>query len=282
MALKKGPNFISPIHMMAMLFFLTVLAVPQHVQSKTSAKSSGLDLQKIEQLVFEMVNAERKKAGLPAYEYNEKLAEMAFYHSKNMIDYSFFSHIDNKGKNPSQRKSLLFPEIMGGIGENIAYNYGSSEKEVAKNLMTAWMNSPGHKANILSQKYSHLGNGIAETYDNGYYYFYATQNFGDLMAELTSIEPESFKYNDTVTFNFDFLGPFEKNRLTVFVSFPDNSAKFEMPNGSYYTGKGKITPAWNGNSFSFTLKLKYGKGVYKIMMGKDGSFYPEGYSFTVK
>ncbi|OHD58505.1 MAG: hypothetical protein A2014_01575 [Spirochaetes bacterium GWF1_49_6] len=281
MALKKYFHSTPIISILSGLIFLIALSVPQALHSKT-VKASGLNLHKIEQLIFEMTNVERKKAGLPAYQYLDKLGEMALYHSKNMIDNNFFSHTDHKGMSPGQRKSLLFPELLGGVGENIAYNYGSSEQDVAKNLMTAWMNSPGHKANILNTKYSHIGVGIAETYDNGYYYFYATQNFGDLMGELTSIEPEDYSYNDTVTFTFNFLGPFEKKRLTVFVSFPDKSAKYEMPDGSFYTGTGKMTLKWNGDSFSFSIKLKYGKGKYMIMMGKDGSFYPEGYSVTVK
>ncbi|OHD54199.1 MAG: hypothetical protein A2Y33_12910 [Spirochaetes bacterium GWF1_51_8] len=271
---------ISPVRLMLLLTVsFALFAAPAGLFPK---KSSSIDLHAIEEKVFEIVNMEREDAGLEPYEYHDILAELALYHSENMIEFDFFSHTDNKGMSPGQRKNKLFPEIIGGIGENIAYNYGASEDEIAENLMTQWMNSPGHKANILSTKYSHIGVGVAAVDKDGFTYYYATQNFGDLMGELLTISPSQPKYNDTAEFTFDFLGNFEKKRLTVFVSFPDKNAKYQMPDGSYYTGTGKMTLKWKGDKFSFTLKLDKGKGVYKIMMGKDGSFYPEGYEIKVK
>ena len=78
-----------------------------------------------------------------------------------MASHHFFSHTDHRGRSPQRRTALLYPHILGGIGENIALNHGRSEEEIAENLVVSWMHSPGHRANILSRDYSYVGNGVA-------------------------------------------------------------------------------------------------------------------------
>ena len=151
--------------------FLTLLML-----SLIYSRAASLNTTEIEWKVFQIVNQERAAQGLSPLKLHIKLSEIARLHSANMIQHDFFSHTDHQGKSPFDRLKAYAPELVwNAAAENIAYNYGNSEDEVAKNLMTAWMNSPGHRANILGG-YSEIGIGIVGSGE----YYYATQVFTHL------------------------------------------------------------------------------------------------------
>jgi uncharacterized protein YkwD len=233
----------------------------------------------IEKRIFEILNAERESRGLRPLVYNDDLAGLARIQSTNMLKHKFFSHTDQNGMNPQQRKVLHFPKLMGGVGENIAMHYGASPEEVAVNLMKGWMNSPGHRANILKKSYSHVGVGIAQKDEQ---YFYGTQVFADLIATLMTEVPATVPFGSEFTLRFKFYGAFPKDQLTVFAHFPDRGARFYLPGGAFYIGNGPCTPVWDGEFFTVTLKLDKGKGRYSIRLGSNGSFYPDGVVIPVE
>ncbi|HQO03216.1 MAG TPA: CAP domain-containing protein [Spirochaetota bacterium] len=233
----------------------------------------------IEKRIFEILNEERKSRGLQPLVYNTDLAGLARIQSTNMLKHNFFSHTDQNGMNPQQRKVRYFPKLMGGVGENIAMHYGTSPEEVAVNLMKGWMNSPGHRANILKKSYSHVGVGITQ---KDAQYFYGTQVFADLIATLETEIPATVPFGSEFTLRFKFHGVFPKEQLTVFAHFPDRRARFYLPGGAFYIGNGPCTPVWDGEYFTVTLKLDKGKGGYSIRLGSNGSFYPDGVLIPVE
>jgi uncharacterized protein YkwD len=145
----------------------------------------------IENIVFNKVNEERKKRGLQALIWDSKIAEVARLHSLDMANRSYFSHENPEGEDPTMRakRQGIATEIqkgsviMVGIAENIGmmptgnvegYGYVSSSNDVADAMMQSWMNSPGHRANILNADYNFIGVGVAY---NGYGTYYLTQDF---------------------------------------------------------------------------------------------------------
>ncbi|WHT20331.1 CAP domain-containing protein [Crossiella sp. CA-258035] len=121
-----------------------------------------------EQSVRELVDAERAKAGCAALRWDDRLATAARKHSADMAAKNYFAHESQDGRSPSDRvKAEGYP---GGAGENIAAGQNSPEA-----VMKSWMNSPGHRANILNCGYKALGVGL---HKGGSYRFYWTQNFG--------------------------------------------------------------------------------------------------------
>lgn len=146
----------------------------------------------IENIVFNKVNEERRTQGLNALIWDSKLAEVARLHSLDMANRSYFSHENPEGEDPTMRairngydvhKELGNGWYSDGIGENIGmmptgnvqgYGYVSSAKDVADAMMQSWMNSHGHRANILKADYNFIGVGVAY---NGYGTYYLTQDF---------------------------------------------------------------------------------------------------------
>lgn len=122
----------------------------------------------MEHQVWEITNEERAKAGLPALQYDENLAEVARVHSIDMDVRGFFDHNNPDGQSPFDRMSAAGYRYSHAA-ENIAWNQRSAEE-----VMRAWMNSPGHRANILNKNVSYVGVGLHIAGDGSYYW---TQNF---------------------------------------------------------------------------------------------------------
>ncbi|CAM5211490.1 hypothetical protein UACE39S_06711 [Ureibacillus acetophenoni] len=133
-------------------------------------KQKDLDLTKtLEQqtinsyLIFDITNSYRQNFGLHSLKWNEKVANTAYQHSKDMFINDYFSHTNQKGQDP-------FSRIMeNGIeysfaGENIAYGFTNGIMAAE-----AWMNSVNHRETILNKNFTHLGVG-----SHSWYY---TQNF---------------------------------------------------------------------------------------------------------
>lgn len=126
-----------------------------------SQPSGGASVSSYEQQVVALVNAERAKYGLAALTLDETLCSYARVKSQDMHDQGYFSHTSPTYGSPFDMMRS-FGVSYRSAGENIAMGYSTPEAVVA-----AWMNSAGHRANILSANYTTLGVGYVE--DGGYW-----------------------------------------------------------------------------------------------------------------
>jgi uncharacterized protein YkwD len=124
-------------------------------------------------MLVQLVNDARKKgckcgdtyyAPAPPLTWNELLEKAAYNHARDMYRNSYFSHIGKDGSNASERMERVGYKWMS-YAENIGLGY-KDEKEVIE----AWLSSPGHCKNIMSPKYKEMG--VARVGD------YWTQTFG--------------------------------------------------------------------------------------------------------
>ncbi|MFE0675112.1 CAP domain-containing protein [Streptomyces sp. NPDC058867] len=117
--------------------------------------------------VLKLVNEERAKVGCSAVAANSALADLAAAFSQDMADRDFFDHTDPDGQSPWDRAAAAGITNLGG--ENIARGQAD-----AAAVMDAWMNSPGHRANILNCDFKTLGVGVQFGTGGPWW----TQNFG--------------------------------------------------------------------------------------------------------
>lgn len=120
--------------------------------------------------VFELVNQVRKEQGDLPVARNSALDQAAAGWSSRMATEGFFAHVGPDGSSPSQRMVAAGYRPAHTWGENIAAGY-----RTAQAVMNAWMNSPGHRANILNPAFKDIGIGVAQ---GGTYGIYWTQDFG--------------------------------------------------------------------------------------------------------
>ncbi|MFD3743178.1 CAP domain-containing protein [Nocardia sp. NPDC058633] len=118
--------------------------------------------------VLELVNRERAGAGCKPVQANAQLQTAAQRHSDDMAARGFFDHVNPSGVGPGGRIEAAGYK-WSTYGENIARG-----QESAAAVMTGWMNSPGHKANILNCAFTQLGTGVKLGSGGPWW----TQNFG--------------------------------------------------------------------------------------------------------
>lgn len=116
-----------------------------------------------EKQILDITNAIRSRHELQLLEWDEKTAEVAYAHSKDMAIEDYFSHESEKYGDLSER--LKAAEILYEVaGENIAANYTD-----APAVVEGWLNSESHREALLNEDFSHLGVGV--------YQKHYTQNF---------------------------------------------------------------------------------------------------------
>ncbi|WP_195263878.1 CAP domain-containing protein [Clostridium sp. 1001275B_160808_H3] len=145
----------------------------QESNQKPNVSDSSSYIAEIEQAIFQRVNQERAAAGLPALSYNGTMEHYARIKSKDMGDRGYFDHKDPQGKLITEQMKADGVSYSAW-GENIAYIQGvSGNATLATQFMDNWMNSSGHRANILSSNFSSIGIGVYKIGNT----YYATQEF---------------------------------------------------------------------------------------------------------
>ncbi len=126
-----------------------------------------------EQRVVELVNEERKKQNLPPLKRNRDLDYAARYHARDMAEDGYFDHDSYDNGQPVCSWSTrigIFYSNWNSLAENIAAGYSTPEY-----VMQGWMDSSGHRANILSSSNREIGVGY---WPGGSYRHYWVQDFG--------------------------------------------------------------------------------------------------------
>ena len=108
-----------------------------------------------------LLNGERADAGLPPLKLNAKLSAAAQAYAADLVKGQYFSHTGRDGSTIRTRLGAVgyLPRNGGwAIGENLAWGTGALATPAS--IMRAWMNSPGHKENILNPEYREIGIGV--------------------------------------------------------------------------------------------------------------------------
>ncbi|MEI8412638.1 MULTISPECIES: CAP domain-containing protein [unclassified Kribbella] len=133
----------------------TRTSTPTATKTTTSAPSGGSGTPEAQ--VLSLTNAERSKAGCGPLRMNSALTEAAEAHAADMVDRHYFAHDSLDGRSPFDRMKAA-GYTGGAMAENIAVGYQSPAA-----VVEGWMNSDGHRKNILNCTYKVIGIG----YDAG-------------------------------------------------------------------------------------------------------------------
>ena len=179
-------------------------------QARRYPGEGPLDRVEVERWIVRFTNDEREKAGLKAFAHDPAISDIARAHSENMVRYGLAHEI--RGKDPTDRALAAGYDCRAfhadgsysyGLSENVAEHprvtewsgvgfgggstrwrpveFDSDSRAMARGLIVGWMNSPGHRTNILDRESRKIGVGVAisEAPDNGWTHetVFATQNF---------------------------------------------------------------------------------------------------------
>jgi uncharacterized protein YkwD len=124
----------------------------------TEVQVTGLSQDQMETSIGCLINEERTSFGLQPVHANSDLRQAAFSHSREMVDESYFEHTSPAGLSFIDR--IEHTGYMRGVrswvvGENLVW--GTEELSTPDALVTAWMNSPPHRENLLRARFDEIG-----------------------------------------------------------------------------------------------------------------------------
>lgn len=221
--------------------------------------------------VLDKINAERSKNGLSTLQMDSTLLEGAMQRAaESVVVGAAFSHseIDNSKAHSRPDGSSCFTVNDKVQGENIAYGQRTPSVVVEQ-----WMNSTGHRQNILTAEWKSVGIGVV--YVDGNYYYYWAQAFSTYAADVPAVRSDEASRAFSVSVSTDVY-----NRL---------SSKGAFSNGFISTtsggGSSSSTPAsggWTkvGKKWKYKLKGKYIKNCW-LKYGDDWyAFGSDGFMYT--
>ena len=141
---------------------------PPPIKVEASFKSSALSLRGI----YNETNLERTRLGLPALRLADQLNIAARQKARDMIEKNYFQHISPEGKSATDFVKAAGYEYLR-LGENLALGGFQSDEAV----VDAWMESPGHRANILNAGFTEIGVAASEGMFEGKKVWFAVQMF---------------------------------------------------------------------------------------------------------
>lgn len=175
---------------------VAALVAPLAAIARSAKPQPKIDAVDVARRIHALVNQERAKQKLPALAWTEPLAKIAAKHSRDMARRTYFSHDSPEGQRFSDRYraggyecAIRIGDTIYGGAENLALNHlynsvttvngrsfydWNSADDLAHQAVTGWMNSPGHRRNILTPHWKNEGLGIAVAPDGK---VYVTQNF---------------------------------------------------------------------------------------------------------
>jgi len=146
-------------------------------------------------------NAERVKVGIPVLKLNEKLDQAATLKVQDMFNNQYWAHISPSGATPWKWLDAVDYDYSEA-GENLAKNYTTVDS-----VMSAWMNSPEHRGNILQPDYRDIGFAIAMGDLNGSHSTVIVALYGINSEDLSTID------NSKMFISADSYGPNLIDRL---------------------------------------------------------------------
>jgi len=163
--------------------------------SNSPNAEQGLNETEVERLIHEEVNEYRSEQGVSELAYDDDLAEIAEYHSQNMAEDGEIYHTSPGGQTVEDRYERFGYDcrVSDGedqyrtSGENVAQTwyevqltdgeYHGTPEELAEGIVQQWINSSGHRENLVDDVWRRQGIGVAVTEEDGNTAVYVTQNF---------------------------------------------------------------------------------------------------------
>ena len=122
-------------------------------QNNNTSTTTSTSMNNDEKEVFDLINKQRAQNGLSPLKENSELQRVARIKAQDMVNNNYFSHTSPTYGSPFDMMKS-FKISYNTAGENIAGNSSNSS------AVTAWMNSPGHRANILNSSFNQTGIGV--------------------------------------------------------------------------------------------------------------------------
>jgi hypothetical protein len=233
------------------------------------SREGYINTDSVEHAVWQRINEVREYAGLPMLERHPQLDAMARSHSQNMREGSYLGHVDSNHEDPQQRKDYDFPELIGHVAEQVAFDYGRDPDEIADKLLDYWLAKKRRRRITLDPAFNYIGIGAVQELDG----VYVTVDYGSLYAELVNERPpDTVSVGDSLVLLYRYLGQAPRNEVDAYMLFPYP----DKTQQAKYVGVELLSPEWFDGYFRVRLHCNYGPGLYSFLLGPPHSMAPGG------
>lgn len=246
------------------------VASPAQPSSADEYADVGRQSQNAASMIYDLTNRARTEQGQSTLTRDTTLARIACWHNQDMLTHEYLGHEDAEGRTPGARLAREHRRLIGSAGENVyertkgtASGGQIDAEEWAAATMKGWMNSEGHRANILRPTFTHLGTCATHTASEGR----ATQMFATVWAYLDEPVPWAVPAGDSLSVNVTPIkaaGP-PAEYAFVPVGEPLSEAFDGEERGHSFDGRLQFptTPGTYGSRFLFPES----QGRYTVLSG---------------
>ncbi|RDI95754.1 CAP domain-containing protein [Meiothermus sp. QL-1] len=226
--------------------------------------------------VLRRTNEARQAQGLGPLVWDALAHRAALHHAQDMLKRNYFAHRSPEGQGPAERLQRA-GVLEVAVGENLAQFAGYPEAEVPRRALEGWLESPGHRANLLNPRFTHLGVGLVREGRR----VVVVQNFVarpfELGVERAPVQAERtiLRLSGTAP---GTLGVFLGDHLFARLE-PPISAHLELPPGAQvryalYDGKGwwAVRNGEQGLSLEVALERRFAPGQRVDLRLPRGAF----------
>lgn len=199
------------------IFFILVLGLLVLGLAQDKTRVLGTTMTMSQQQLLDQTNSRRIRADVPKLKLDKKLTAAAAMKASHMFKHDYWAHVSPSGVTPwvwFKRAGYAY----GYAGENLARGY-----KTAKGTVTAWMNSPGHRKNMLSKHYKDVGFAVGKGVLNGekttlVVALYGSKlSSGSLAATLNTPEGQAFNPLEQIGIGIQSLNAPTVGALTLLV-----------------------------------------------------------------
>ena len=150
------------VAVLAVLALLAAAPAPATAAGCAGADAVGASADTLRSATLCLLNKRRRAHGLRRLRGDRDLREAAQRYAQDMVSRAFFSHVAPGGVDLEDRlraSGFINPSESWFVGENLAWGAGALGSP--RSVVRMWMNSPGHRANILQPRFRHIGIGVA-------------------------------------------------------------------------------------------------------------------------
>lgn len=188
-------------------------APPRHTRSEYQPlwadeyHDVGTERPEVSEYVFEMTNQEREQRGRSSLRHDPTLSQIACWHNQDQLKGGYMGHEDSDDRMAADRVAREHRRLIGVVAENVhgfridVESTGTGKREWASRIVDGWMESSGHRSNILDRDHTHLG--VCVSTDT--VKFRAVQLFAEVSAYLDQPLPWTMPPGDSMSVSFSLV-----------------------------------------------------------------------------
>jgi len=187
------------------------------LQAALDDRGGGRFLPSTESDLFAAHQDARERQGLSGLNLHDGLSLAARAHAADQCERGFFGHVSPEGFGPVDRVGLMARTFVGLPGENVVEAMGYDGVVAAEWFMKRWMDSPGHRENVLRPSFTHIGVGVCQKWARTIAVAVFGQHFAELdrplplkMAAADLVQTVADAKTDMASFDLSVVGRNER------------------------------------------------------------------------